>query len=393
MKTNKSIILLATLFNIVSYCQLAAQDTNDIVIGKKQKIQSSILSEERTYVVGLPASYDGSTQSYPILVMLDGRSTFHSYTGMIDQMSHARQIPEMITVAVYNTDRVRDFTPTKNLISLNGSTSSGLESSGGSQEFLAFLEKELLVEIESNYRTNGYKTLVGISHAGLLVGLSYLSPNSSFGSYICMDPSFWWDDQLIVKQIKTSNLKQLATKRFYLSTADNYERWRNIGANKNSQEMFFATLKNKGMLPPQLMFESFDDENHWTVSTLSLYSGLQFVYKGFNMEDFYDKSISEIIAYYTNNFGGNFSPPENDVNRLGYYYLGEEEGEGNDKQKALELFLLNVANYPNSFNAFDSLGEAYKKLGNRKEAIKNYKISLKLNPQNESAIQALKELK
>lgn len=393
MKMNKSIILLATLFNIVSYGSLSAQETNDIVIGKKYKIQSTILNEERTYVVGLPTSYASSTQSYPILVMLDGRSTFHSYTGMIDQMSQSRQIPEMITVAIYNTDRVRDFTPTKNLISLNGSTSPGLETSGGSHEFLAFLEKELLVEIESNYRTNGYKSLVGISHGGLLVGLSYLSPNSSFSSYICMDPSFWWDDQLIVKQIETSNLKQLANKRLYLSTADNYERWRNIGANKNSQEMFFATLKNKGMLPPQLIFESFDDENHWTVSTLSLYSGLQFVYKGLYMENFYDKSVSEIIAYYTENFDGKFLPPENEVNRLGYYYLGEEEWQGNDKQKALELFLLNVANYPNSFNAFDSLGEAYKKLGNKKEAIKNYKISLKLNSQNESAIKALKELK
>jgi predicted negative regulator of RcsB-dependent stress response len=41
---------------------------------------------------------------------------------------------------------------------------------------------------------------------------------------------------------------------------------------------------------------------------------------------------------------------------------------------------------------YDSLGEAWLKLGNKCEAIKNYRKSLEVNPQNESGREALKRL-
>jgi len=50
-------------------------------------------------------------------------------------------------------------------------------------------------------------------------------------------------------------------------------------------------------------------------------------------------------------------------------------------QDALELFRLNVYLYPESANAFDSLGEIYTEPGNKKSAVEHYRQSLKLNPQ------------
>jgi cytochrome c-type biogenesis protein CcmH/NrfG len=48
---------------------------------------------------------------------------------------------------------------------------------------------------------------------------------------------------------------------------------------------------------------------------------------------------------------------------------------------------------PNSWNAFDSLGEAYEIAGEIKPAIANYEKSVQLNPDNESAKKKIKALK
>ena len=62
------------------------------------------------------------------------------------------------------------------------------------------------------------------------------------------------------------------------------------------------------------------------------------------------------------------------------------------KSKALSFFILNTENFPNSFNAFDSLGEAYEALGDKEKAIKNYRKSLLLNSNNNHARMKIESL-
>ena len=71
----------------------------------------------------------------------------------------------------------------------------------------------------------------------------------------------------------------------------------------------------------------------------------------------------------------------------------EREDTGAGKQnEAIEIFKLNVAEYPKAFNTYDSLGEAYMVSGNKELAILNYKKSLELNPQNTNATSMLKRI-
>ena len=79
---------------------------------------------------------------------------------------------------------------------------------------------------------------------------------------------------------------------------------------------------------------------------------------------------------------------EYELNRLGYHLL-----EKNKFNEAVEIFKLNVKEYPKSWVVYDSLGEACMKSGNTKHAIKNYKKSIQLNPKNKAGIKALKKLK
>ena len=86
-----------------------------------------------------------------------------------------------------------------------------------------------------------------------------------------------------------------------------------------------------------------------------------------------------------------FKPPEYLVNRVAYSKLRTRNE--SEKPKALPFFIMNTENFPKSFNAFDSLGEAYEVLGDKKNAIENYEKSLDLNPGNEQAIMKIKSLK
>ena len=392
MITKHKITKMLIVFLIVSQYTGFTQNSAPFSIGKTINIHSETLKEDRSYIVELPSSYKTSKKNYPLLVLLDGEVSYHSHSGILKHMTDGRQIPEMIIVAITNVDRNRDYTPTKYLINLNGSSAiENHKTTGGSAKFLQFIEKELLPQVEIDYRTNGFKTLVGISHGGLLVGSAFLSKETTFNGFISMDPSFWWDNQHIVKQLEKTDLNQIKNKRFYVSTADKFENFDRIPhvftANINSHENFNTTLKNKGFSPSKVALEYFKEENHWTVALLSLYNGMQFIYRGLKMKNMSGSSIEEIVSYYKTNYNGAFLPTEREVNIVGYNYIRI------DVKKALRFFKLNVKNYPTSSNAFDSLGEAYMLLGDKKKAFKSYKKSFELDSNNKNALKMMQQLK
>jgi tetratricopeptide (TPR) repeat protein len=82
-----------------------------------------------------------------------------------------------------------------------------------------------------------------------------------------------------------------------------------------------------------------------------------------------------------------FKLDEAAVNSWAYDLMGN-----NHLPDALELFKLNVTLYPESSNAYNSLGEAYLKSGQKQLAIESYKKSLEKNPNNNDAREKLKDL-
>ena len=82
-----------------------------------------------------------------------------------------------------------------------------------------------------------------------------------------------------------------------------------------------------------------------------------------------------------------FMLPEKDVNSFGYHLMNYKK-----LDKAISVFKLNVAMYPESDNVYDSLAEAQVAAGDKKSAIANYKKSLELNHGNTNAVEQLKKL-
>lgn len=83
----------------------------------------------------------------------------------------------------------------------------------------------------------------------------------------------------------------------------------------------------------------------------------------------------------------NYYFSERECNSLGYYLL-----RNNKIDDAIVLFKFNVVLFPNSGNAFDSMGEAYLKSGDKESALISYKKAFKLDPGNSNAAEIIKKL-
>ncbi|MEI9920316.1 MAG: serine hydrolase [Bacteroidota bacterium] len=77
---------------------------------------------------------------------------------------------------------------------------------------------------------------------------------------------------------------------------------------------------------------------------------------------------------------------EDNLNSQGYQQLEK------NKKLALDLFRINTILYPNSFNVYDSYGDAQQANGDTKGAIESYKKALKLNPKSEETARKLKDI-
>lgn len=91
--------------------------------------------------------------------------------------------------------------------------------------------------------------------------------------------------------------------------------------------------------------------------------------------------------YNSNKKNEKYDFSERELNTLGYELI-----RNTSLKDAIEVFKWNVVAHPNSSNVYDSLGEAYLQLGNKKEALKNYKIAFEKDPKNDKTKAIIKKL-
>jgi tetratricopeptide (TPR) repeat protein len=79
---------------------------------------------------------------------------------------------------------------------------------------------------------------------------------------------------------------------------------------------------------------------------------------------------------------------ENEMNQVGYQLL-----QNGKIKEAIEVFKINVAEFPDSFNTYDSLGEAYMMDRQKEKAIANYEKSIEMNPDNQNGKDMLAKIR
>ena len=205
--------LLCLLLAIAAASGAQADEGHEqFVIGERHIVQSEILGTKRSVWIRVPASYAWSKEyrRYPVLYVLDGNLFFHSFTGVVRQLSTdvTPLIPEMIVVGIDSLDRLKDSTPTHSLIGPDGKESPVWQGSGGAEAFQQFLEAELIPYIDNNFSTSDYRILAGYSLTGLPVVHNLLTRPDVFDSHIVLDGSIWWDQFHVLDLARQSVLDE-----------------------------------------------------------------------------------------------------------------------------------------------------------------------------------------
>lgn len=392
-----------------------AQTNNKVIIGTIDSIQSKILNEQRKVWVYVPNSGPAdiySKSKYPVVYVLDGDAHFYSVVGMIQQLSQVNGntiSPEMIVVGIPNTNRSRDLTPTKagNDPYLKDAPPSIASSSGGGEAFMSFIEKELIPYIDATYPTQPYKMLIGHSLGGLTVMNAVINHTKLFNTFICIDPSMWWDNMSFLKATK----KLLAEKNFtgtslYLGIANTMEKGMNVNnvvKDTTSNTIHIRSILEmdkfiKSQQPKGLKYASkyYENDSHGSVPLIAEYDALHFIFEKYPItlseKDYTDATVDLANKYMlhfkevSQIFGYEVKPPENQINSMGYQFLQQKH-----YSKAERFFKMNVANYPESFNVYDSYGDYFVAIDDKPKAIENFKkaLSLKEYPESRKKLEAL----
>ena len=390
--------MFLVLLSAIMAVSAQSQNDNKIVIGKIDSVYSKILGEQRKVWIYTPDMTSGNrNQHWPVVYLLDGDGHFPSVVGMIQQMSQVNGnnvYPEMIVVAIPNTDRTRDLTPTHVTNDPPMMDSNFSKSSGGGENFVAFIEKELMPHIDSVYQTAPYRVLIGHSFGGLTVMNVLTNHTRLFNAYIAIDPSMWYDRQrfLAATEKKLSD-KNYDGTRLYVGIANTMPDGMTLEKMKKDTSSDTRHIRSIFELDkfikshPQngLKYSSkyYSDDNHGSVPFASEYDGLRFIFDYYRLnitgKDFTDTSaalamkLKEHYDMVSKEMGYKISPPESNINFLGYAAMNNK-----NFTKATALFRMNIENYPNSDNVYDSYGDLLSEQKDTANAIVNYKKSLSI---------------
>src|SRR5262245_46361279 len=189
--------------------------------GNRITLKSEVLGEERIALVRTPPGYERDDRRYPVLYMTDGNAQLAHTVSTIEFLTRNGRMPELIVVAITNTDRTRDLTPTNASMWRPDGTEAKLPTSGGADKFLKFIETELIPKVESGYRTLPYRIFAGHSFGGLFGLHAFLTRPDVFNAYIAVSPTMDWDNHLLSRKAEAffKDRKEL-NKTLYLTLAN-----------------------------------------------------------------------------------------------------------------------------------------------------------------------------
>ncbi|UCE42735.1 MAG: alpha/beta hydrolase [Candidatus Aminicenantes bacterium] len=265
MKKAHPLILFSFFFVCVSVvAQIKKEPFN---IGEKIRLHSDVLDEDRDILVYLPQDYERSGEKYPVLYLLDGEWHFIHASGIVQFLARPRveKTPKMMVVAVINTSRGRDFSP---------STWPGYRSyTGGAENFIRCLEKDIMPFIEKNYRASSTKILAGHSLAGTFTLYTLLTRPGIFNAYIALSPCLFWHDRFMLKKSEEfMNKHDKLDKTLYI--AHEY-----TGGDEASTMQEFVDLIQANA-PRNLRWKSvlMDKDTHFTYVHKAIYEGLEYIF-------------------------------------------------------------------------------------------------------------------
>lgn len=252
---------------------------------------STLLNEARQYSVYLPEDYERQPQQrFPVLYLLDGEKFLLQVAGITQALRAGLNpaIPSLIIVAVHNTDRMRDYTPSHTMVLPNGEPAgAGYAKTGGGPAFMQYLTRELRPLIEGRYRTASPALLVGHSLGGLLTLDTVANDSGLFQGYIALDASLWFDyphNYQRIERALTHPLKHASS--LFIAVANN-PFTPGFGRSEFHRDHLRQFARRVAAQPAEnlnVTSRYYEEEDHHSVYHLAVYQGLQWLFRGYRLD-------------------------------------------------------------------------------------------------------------
>jgi predicted alpha/beta superfamily hydrolase len=225
--------------------------------------------------IHLPAaSAQDKEKKFPVLYLLDGQWDFKLLDSVYGGLLYDKFVPEMIIVGItysgdnpnYDALRAMDYTP---------AAESRNPGSGDAPKFLAFLKRELVPFIETNYKADASRRiLMGSSLGGLFTLYAMFTEPGLFSGYVSASPAVPYGDRFAFKQeSEYASKHQDLPARLFLSVGDIED----LTAPVKEFMQVLSTRRYKGL---KLETRLIEGERHAGNKPEAFNRGLRFVFQG-----------------------------------------------------------------------------------------------------------------
>lgn len=249
-------------------------DKYENIITKYTEIREIISSEvdDTFYIyIRLPKFYNERKENYPVLYLLDGDIAFNMSTSIVRYLQYGKDIPDIIIVGIGYGTMMNDNEQNYRERDYSISKVDRFQNSGGGENFLKFIENELLPTIDNNFRTDSLRILNGYSLGGLAAINSLATKPYLFDYYIAGSPYLINDIDLLSEQVEKLNAFPKMKKLFI-----------SVGELENSIDYHRQIKKISEILQTkvnlEVKFQQFENGTHFTCPTEALTYGLKFLF-------------------------------------------------------------------------------------------------------------------
>lgn len=233
---------------------------------------SKILKEKVKLEIFLPENHSQLKGRIRPVYVLDGDYVGAVAVANIESLYLNNLSTSCIVIGLTSKNRQWDYTP-------KADTGTGqYNGSGGADIYLEHLEDELIPFIESKYRTDSSRVLIGHSIGGLLAYYSIIKKPKLFKSIISIDGSLWWNNGKIGKQV----MQSLSNPNHFIGEIFECRKDINIPVQfkPNLELLKYLTFQR----PPELKYNYMEikNVNHATVVYPGIYYGLKKILKNKN---------------------------------------------------------------------------------------------------------------
>jgi len=344
-----------------------------IVVGELRKFDSSTLGEERRISVWLPPGYGDADASFPVLYMTDAEWNYLQAVGLVDYLGRWARIPEMIVVAVHNTERGRDLTP---------SVDPNFIGTGGAEGFLAFFERELIPWVDEKYRTTDQRLLWGHSFGGVFTFYALTQKPELFDIYMSAGASLWLTNDWILQRMEELVAREPGLEAFLYFTAGEGDG----GPTEPSNRRMADWLEDNAPAGLEWHYTKTPQENHFTNVPITLQHGLQTAYPIWGMDHALYEAASEAsvegvaswLAARQEALGDRFVMPEFEIVVVGFQFL-----QAGQFEVALAIFDVVAERFPRSGYPLDGKGLVYEAMGDLPAAAEWFERALRMGMEND----------